>query len=819
MKRSKIIVCLIIIVMIVGKMNFNTVHAWWVEPWTIDSTPAYWDGNPYSATYVDDDGKYHNGNCTWYCWGRANHKLGIKLPGWNGPGTWYNLARNAGYEVGTQPKTNSIIVWQGHVAFVESWDGSNLIVSECNWNPGNNPNAHSYNERTCNNYNVGPGGVGQFIGFIYLEDDKDTINPVISKTFVDPTSMNGSQYTVYVEASDNVGISKIPVMTWSKENGQDDIKEYRAISSNGYYKATIKASDHGSNKGLYRSDVYVYDEDGNGVVERLDNIPMGSKLVTSLGDFTARIVPKNNTNYAITTNGTSQNSNVMLGNKSNSDEGQIWKFMKRSDGKSYEIVNIASGRALDITNAKDTDGANVAIYTRNNSNAQIFYIMEYNGGYRIVPKCSSNLKAIDLYSGTVNAGQNIDLYNVCTTENSAQTWIFEEPVTIPDNYKIKLNFKEYQLNNLNETITLQDEYLFSDMITWTSTNEKIAIVENGKVIPKSGGFVHIKAETEQYGEDDCWIYVCALRTLSDGNKAYPGDLNRNGTFEANDAAMILDLYNKTGITEDEIILGDLTGDGVVNANDAAVVLDIYKYNTFTPGKYNPITKISLNTRNMVLNEGEKQKLEPIIVPEDTTDSTKVTWSSNNSYIAKVDENGYVTSISGGTAIITATSSNGLTVDCEVISNAPIRTQNISGKITSYGDESEELKLELIKKEDNTILTSKILKGNLVSYNFDNIPTGNYILRVSKANHVTREYEITENDSSLIQDITIFQIGDVNGDGKVTLLDYGLVLAHVKRTKLLTGESLTRADVNGDNKVTLLDYGLILAHVKRTKLLF
>ena len=65
----------------------------------------------------------------------------------------------------------------------------------------------------------------------------------------------------------------------------------------------------------------------------------------------------------------------------------------------------------------------------------------------------------------------------------------------------------------------------------------------------------------------------------------------------------------------------------------------------------------------------------------------------------------------------------------------------------------------------------------------------------------------------------YLIGDINGDDKVTLLDYGLVLAHVKRTKLLTGEQLQRADVNGDNKVSLLDYGLILAHVKRTKLLF
>lgn len=70
-----------------------------------------------------------------------------------------------------------------------------------------------------------------------------------------------------------------------------------------------------------------------------------------------------------------------------------------------------------------------------------------------------------------------------------------------------------------------------------------------------------------------------------------------------------------------------------------------------------------------------------------------------------------------------------------------------------------------------------------------------------------------------EDDETYPIGDVNGDKKVSLLDYGLVLAHVKRTKILTGDMLERADVNGDNKVTLLDYGLILAHVKRTKLLF
>ncbi len=58
------------------------------------------------------------------------------------------------------------------------------------------------------------------------------------------------------------------------------------------------------------------------------------------------------------------------------------------------------------------------------------------------------------------------------------------------------------------------------------------------------------------------------------------------------------------------------------------------------------------------------------------------------------------------------------------------------------------------------------------------------------------------------------LGDVNGDGEITLVDYGNILAHVKGTKLLTGQNLKAADVNLDGEVTLVDYGKVLAYVKR-----
>ncbi len=59
-----------------------------------------------------------------------------------------------------------------------------------------------------------------------------------------------------------------------------------------------------------------------------------------------------------------------------------------------------------------------------------------------------------------------------------------------------------------------------------------------------------------------------------------------------------------------------------------------------------------------LYEGETKQLTATIQPENTTDKT-VTWSSNNTAVATVDQNGLVTAVGVGTAQISATTSNGI----------------------------------------------------------------------------------------------------------------------------------------------------------------
>ena len=173
-------------------------------------------------------------------------------------------------------------------------------------------------------------------------------------------------------------------------------------------------------------------------------------------------------------------------------------------------------------------------------------------------------------------------------------------------------------------------------------------------------------------------------------------------------------------------------------------------------------------------------------------------------------------------------------------------------IETYGETTAKIKVEEIEKEaekpeevsqkigDMEILYAadiSIIDGEYSGKITVTIPLDSKLngLQVKvihqKENGTVEEFNKTVKNASVsleVDELSPFYIaydkkqnkkGDINGDGKVTLIDYGLVLAHVKRTKLLEGEQLARADVNGDSRVTLIDYGLILAHVKRTKLLF
>ncbi len=180
---------------------------------------------------------------------------------------------------------------------------------------------------------------------------------------------------------------------------------------------------------------------------------------------------------------------------------------------------------------------------------------------------------------------------------------------------------------------------------------------------------------------------------------------------------------------------------------------------------------------------------------------EVKWKSESEDLATVDSNGLVTTLDEGTAVITASLDN----------------LHISSSI----------KINIKKLDDNqTISFIDYKNGNGIISNFDRLtsdkdfishikmPEG-FTAKITKIDS-TYEYigtgakvEILDDKGNVVQTYLCRLYGDVNGDGRISTLDYTLIKNHIMEVKYIVVENIKFAsDVNNDNKVSTLDFTLI-----------
>lgn len=138
--------------------------------------------------------------------------------------------------------------------------------------------------------------------------------------------------------------------------------------------------------------------------------------------------------------------NVAMHNDTKS-ENQIWKFIRKDDG-SYKILNCKTGKALDWN---DKNG-NVYVNSDYNNDFQSWYIFGESGAYYLKPKNSN--KVLDITSGSVNDGANVQIYDWNgTTAQKFQIW--------------KLDYTPILLGDLNSDnkITSDDLFLLQSYLT------------------------------------------------------------------------------------------------------------------------------------------------------------------------------------------------------------------------------------------------------------------------------------------------------------------------------------------------------------------
>lgn len=77
-----------------------------------------------------------------------------------------------------------------------------------------------------------------------------------------------------------------------------------------------------------------------------------------------------------------------------------------------------------------------------------------------------------------------------------------------------------------------------------------------------------------------------------------------------------------------------------------------------------ITSVTLNSSTLTLEAGKTGKLSATVLPASAADKS-ITWSSSKPDVASVSSNGTVTAKKAGTAVITATATNGKSASCTV----------------------------------------------------------------------------------------------------------------------------------------------------------
>ena len=93
------------------------------------------------------------------------------------------------------------------------------------------------------------------------------------------------------------------------------------------------------------------------------------------------------------------------------------------------------------------------------------------------------------------------------------------------------------------------------------------------------------------------------------------------------------------------------------------------------------------------------------------------------------------------------------------------------------------------------------------------------MKVSKANHVTREYTVVVGNSPIPLDAKIHLMGDITGDGRINIMDVNRANLHFKKKITLTGYEFDCANVTGDTQVNIMDVNRMNLHFKGTSKLW
>jgi uncharacterized protein YjdB len=306
---------------------------------------------------------------------------------------------------------------------------------------------------------------------------------------------------------------------------------------------------------------------------------------------------------------------------------------------------------------------------------------------------------------------------------------------------IKLDKTSLMINvGDSETLvaTIQPENATDKEVSWSSSDSAIAVVdETGKVTAVKEGSATITAKVgEKTAECKVTVYV-AVTSVSLNKASLTLLVGESETLTATVKPDNATDKTVTWSSSDEqiatVVAGTVTAIKVGEVTITAKSGD-KKAECKVMVNPLPVSSITLDQTSIKVKVGQTATLVATVKPDDATDKT-VSWSSNNTNIVTV-ENGVVTGIKSGSAVVTAKAGD-KTAKCEVRvlseTNEGIYAAYYGGAIVSingYLQSGSKLNYGVVNNttETITIVSVQLIdgvsgsKGNVMSIN-SNIESG------------------------------------------------------------------------------------------------
>ncbi|WP_051412162.1 Ig-like domain-containing protein [Halonatronum saccharophilum] len=275
---------------------------------------------------------------------------------------------------------------------------------------------------------------------------------------------------------------------------------------------------------------------------------------------------------------------------------------------------------------------------------------------------------------------------------------------VEDDQSIEVG-EEFQLNAIIEPGNATDQG-----VSWSSDDEEIATVSDEGVVTAQGeGSATIKVTTDDGGyTDTIEITVDPISVKEVSIVEEDQSIEEKETIQLNIEIDPADAANKVvnwSSSNEEI--ATVSGDGLVTGVKAGVA--IITVTTDDGGHTDTIeitveevavTGVEIDQGPQSIREGEELPLSATIAPWNATDQG-VSWSSSDQGVATVSDEGVVSGLSVGEAIIEVTTDDGEHTDSIVIIVDPIEVTSVSINLGSQSiNEGEEVQLSATVEPDN-----------------------------------------------------------------------------------------------------------------------